>query len=143
MDLIGIGYSSESDTILDGNNYYDATKFTNNFSYDSGIVWEHTFILIVQTLIIAYILMLRYTLLSGGYYDIGDLMKQCQECEANMWYQERQTKFQNATNPKLSMCCGNSKVQFPLLKKSPKVLQDLLFNTEKMSQKFSNNNTNV
>lgn len=83
--------------------------------------------------------MLRYTLLSGGYYDIGDLMKKCQECEANMWYQERQNKFQNATNPKLFMCYCNGKVQIPLLKKSPKVLQDLLFDTEKMSQKISNN----
>lgn len=63
--------------------------------------------------------MLAFTLLLYGYYDIGDPIMQCQECEASVWYHERTRKNINATNPKFSMCCGDGKVQLPLLKKPP------------------------
>lgn len=47
-----------------------------------------------------------------------------------MWYQEIKHKSQNAANPKFSMCCGNGKIQLPLLKMSPKVLKGLLYGSE-------------
>jgi hypothetical protein len=54
-----------------------------------------------------------------------------------MWYQERMDKFRHSANPKFTMCCGKGKVQLPLLKQPPKVLQDLLFqNDSTESKKF-------
>ncbi|KAI5418999.1 hypothetical protein KIW84_043278 [Lathyrus oleraceus] len=67
-----------------------------------------------------------FEITSGGYYDIGDPVIECQYCGANMWYSERKNKCRHASNPKFSMCCGSGKVQLPLLKPAPKVLQHLL-----------------
>jgi len=47
-----------------------------------------------------------------------------------MWYQERLRKPKHIANPKFSMCCGKGKVQLPLLKTPPKLLQELLFNND-------------
>ncbi|KAI5402984.1 hypothetical protein KIW84_050546 [Lathyrus oleraceus] len=71
-----------------------------------------------------------FEITSGGYYDIGDPVIECQYCGANMWYSERKNKCRHASNPKFSMCCGSGKVQLPLLKPAPKVLQHLLFDNE-------------
>ncbi|KAI5422461.1 hypothetical protein KIW84_045778 [Lathyrus oleraceus] len=71
-----------------------------------------------------------FEITSGGYYDIGDPVIECQYCGANMWYSERKNKCLHASNPKFSMCCGSGKVQLPLLKPAPKVLQHLLFDNE-------------
>ncbi|KAI5428313.1 hypothetical protein KIW84_033342 [Lathyrus oleraceus] len=67
-----------------------------------------------------------FEITSEGYYDIGDPVIECQYCGANMWYSERKNKCRHASNPKFSMCCGSGKVQLPLLKPAPKVLQHLL-----------------
>ncbi|XP_050915006.1 uncharacterized protein LOC127129951 [Lathyrus oleraceus] len=71
----------------------------------------------------------------GGYYDIGDPVIECQYSGANMWYSERKNKCCHASNPKFSMCCGSGKVQLPLLKPAPKVLQHLLFDNESCESK--------
>ncbi|CAK8575278.1 unnamed protein product [Lathyrus sativus] len=71
----------------------------------------------------------------GGYYDIGDPVIECQYYGANMWYSERKNKCCHASNPKFSMCCGSGKVQLPLLKSAPKVLQHLLFDNESCESK--------
>ncbi|KAI5410637.1 hypothetical protein KIW84_055960 [Lathyrus oleraceus] len=76
-----------------------------------------------------------FEITSGGYYDIGDPVIQCQYCGANMWYSERKNKCRHASNPKFSMCCGSGKVQLPLLKPAPKVLQHLLFDNESCESK--------
>ncbi|KAI5437866.1 hypothetical protein KIW84_023834 [Lathyrus oleraceus] len=52
-----------------------------------------------------------FEITSGGYYDIGDPVIECQYCGANMWYSERKNKCRHASNPKFSMCCGSGKVQ--------------------------------
>ncbi|KAI5383244.1 hypothetical protein KIW84_070594 [Lathyrus oleraceus] len=44
-------------------------------------------------------------------------------------------KCRHASNPKFSMCCGSGKVQLPLLKPAPKVLQHLLFDNESCESK--------
>jgi len=38
-------------------------------------------------------------------------------------------KHRNAANPKFQLCCGNGKVQLPLLKEPPSLLQHLLFSS--------------
>jgi len=44
-----------------------------------------------------------------------------------MWYQERTQKHKHTTIPKFYLCCGDGKVQLPLLKDPPPMLQYLLF----------------
>ncbi|KAF1877349.1 hypothetical protein Lal_00038265 [Lupinus albus] len=62
-----------------------------------------------------------------GYSDIGDPIMQCQHCGACMWYQERKRKHRNATTPKFELCCGDGRVQLPLLESPPPFLHHLLF----------------
>jgi len=52
---------------------------------------------------------------------------QCSHCNANMWYDERISKDKRTTNPRLSLCCGNGKVELPLLQNPPKYLCLLLY----------------
>ncbi|KAL2990436.1 hypothetical protein AAZX31_11G201000 [Glycine max] len=51
---------------------------------------------------------------------------QCSHCNANMWYDERVSKDKRTTNPRFSLCCGNGKVELPLLQNPPKYLYQLL-----------------
>ena len=48
-------------------------------------------------------------------------------CNANMWYDERVSKDKRTTNPRFSLCCGNDKVELPLLQSPPKYLYQLLY----------------
>ncbi|XP_058732719.1 uncharacterized protein LOC131604285 [Vicia villosa] len=73
---------------------------------------------------------------SGEYYDLGDPSFECQQCGANMWYMERKNKFRHCANPKFSMCCGEGKVQIPLLREPSPVLQSLLFDQNKSESKL-------
>ena len=52
---------------------------------------------------------------------------QCRHCNAKMWYNERISKDKNTTSPKFSLCCGDVKVELPLLQTPPKYLEQLLF----------------
>ncbi|KAI5438955.1 hypothetical protein KIW84_024618 [Lathyrus oleraceus] len=61
------------------------------------------------------------------YYDLGDAMIECKYCKAMMWYQESMDKHTHAANPKYYLCCGNGKVELPMLKHPPQVLSHLLF----------------
>ncbi|KAF1858681.1 hypothetical protein Lal_00044714 [Lupinus albus] len=62
-----------------------------------------------------------------GYFDIGDPVIECEHCGACMWYQERKRKHRNTTSPKYELCCGDGRIQIPLLKAPPPTLQHLLF----------------
>ncbi|XP_058742589.1 uncharacterized protein LOC131625469 [Vicia villosa] len=73
---------------------------------------------------------------SGEYYDLGDPSCECQQCGANMWYMERKNKSRHSANPKFSMCCGEGKVQIPLLRQPPPVLQSLLFEQNESESKI-------
>ncbi|KAH1232513.1 hypothetical protein GmHk_09G025145 [Glycine max] len=67
------------------------------------------------------------TINSEGYSDLGDQAMQCRHCNAKMWYNERISKDKNTTSPKFSLCCGDDKVELPLLQNPPKHLERLLF----------------
>jgi hypothetical protein len=70
-----------------------------------------------------------------GYSDIGDPLCECETCGAQMWYQERRQKCKETTSPRFQLCCGNGKVQLPLLKKPPQVLSQLLFDHKSKESK--------
>ncbi|KAH1069241.1 hypothetical protein GYH30_006728 [Glycine max] len=61
-----------------------------------------------------------------GYSDLGDQTVQCTHCSAKMWYDERISKDRNTTSPKFSLCCGDGKVEIPLLQSPPKYLERLI-----------------
>ena len=44
-----------------------------------------------------------------------------------MWYDERISKDRNTTSPKFTLCCGDGKVELPLLQNPLKYLERLLF----------------
>ncbi|XP_058722666.1 uncharacterized protein LOC131594520 [Vicia villosa] len=74
---------------------------------------------------------------SEDYYDIGDPLIECRYCKAMMWYQERMHKSSHAANPKFMLCCGNGKVELPLLEEPPEILAKLLFDHDNLdSRKF-------
>ncbi|KAG5054685.1 hypothetical protein JHK85_007195 [Glycine max] len=52
---------------------------------------------------------------------------QCRHCNAKMWYNERISKDKNTASPKFSLCCGDVKVELPLLQNPLKYLERLLF----------------
>ena len=52
---------------------------------------------------------------------------QCRHCNAKMWYSERIWKHKNCASPSFSLCCGDGKVELPLLQNPPRDLQQLLF----------------
>jgi DNA-directed RNA polymerase subunit RPC12/RpoP len=71
---------------------------------------------------------------------VGDPLIECEYCGAKMWYQERMGKTRHSVNPKYQLCCGNGKVQLPLLKSPPPFLQHLLFDRDSsVSKKFQQN----
>jgi len=47
-----------------------------------------------------------------------------------MWYEERIEKPHRSINPNFQLCCGNGKVQLPMLKDPPDELQQLLFQSD-------------
>ncbi|XP_058741448.1 uncharacterized protein LOC131613826 [Vicia villosa] len=77
----------------------------------------------------------NYSETSEDYYDVGDLLIECRYCKAMMWCQERMHKSSNAANPKFMLCCGNGKVELPLLEQPPKVLAKLLFDNDNLDSK--------
>uniref|UniRef100_A0A0R0HCZ1 ATP-dependent DNA helicase n=1 Tax=Glycine max TaxID=3847 RepID=A0A0R0HCZ1_SOYBN len=60
---------------------------------------------------------------------------QCTHCNAKMWYDERISKDRNTTSPKFSLCCGDEKVELPLLQSPPKYLERLLFDGKESDSK--------
>ncbi|KAH1265240.1 Replication protein A DNA-binding subunit C [Glycine max] len=70
-----------------------------------------------------------------GYSDLGDQLIQCRYCNAQMWYDERISKDKNCQNPRFSLCCGDGKVELPLLQNPPQYLQRLLFHDDTIDSK--------
>ena len=52
-----------------------------------------------------------------------------------MWYDERISKNKNCQNPRFSLCCGDDKVELPLLQNPPQYLQQLLFHDDTIDSK--------
>ncbi|KAF1860256.1 hypothetical protein Lal_00037594 [Lupinus albus] len=76
-----------------------------------------------------------------GYFDTSDPVIECEHCGACMWYQERKRKHRNTTSPKYELCCGDGRIQLPLLKSPPPTLQHLLFDLK--SNDSVNNQNNI
>lgn len=76
-----------------------------------------------------------------GYADIGDPLIECENCGALMWYGERTgSKQRNSHSPKYELCCGNGRVQLPLLCTPPPLLQHLLFDLDSADSKHFQRN---
>lgn len=73
--------------------------------------------------------------LQSGYSDIGDPNIEYRHCVSLMWYQDRIGKHIHTTMPKYQFCCGNGKVQSPLLKSSSLLLQHLLFDRDGLNRR--------
>jgi len=58
--------------------------------------------------------------------DVGDCSIECPYCQAQLWYEERSDKCKRLKQVDFSLCCQKGKVQLPLLKKPPQLLQKLL-----------------
>ena len=56
-----------------------------------------------------------------------------------LWYEERNRKDRNTTNPEFTLCCMNGKVQLPLLKSPPVILSNLHSNADNKSKHFLHN----
>ena len=70
------------------------------------------------------------------YANIGDAVFICRNCNAAMWYEERIEKHAHSANPKFHLCCGNGKVQLPLLKDPPIVYRSYYLNQIQMNTKI-------
>jgi hypothetical protein len=84
-----------------------------------------------------------YLFLSLGYDDIGDALCECTERGASMWYHERKAKSKDTTMPKFQLCCRDGKVELPLLRHAPSVLQHLLFDSNSADSKQFQQNTRI
>ncbi|KAH1147779.1 hypothetical protein GYH30_042763 [Glycine max] len=60
---------------------------------------------------------------------------QCRYCNAQIWYDERISKYKNCAGPRFSLCCGDGKVKLPLLQNPPQYLQQLLFDDNTIDSK--------
>ncbi|KAG4924633.1 hypothetical protein JHK87_050173 [Glycine soja] len=57
-----------------------------------------------------------------------------------MWYDERINKDKQTKNPKFSLCCGDGKIQLPILHDAPQPLRQLLFDRrDSQAKKFQQN----
>lgn len=57
-----------------------------------------------------------------------------------MWYAERTGKHKHTQMPKYELCCGNGRVQLPLLQLPPPVLQHLLYEKDSADSKHFQQN---
>jgi hypothetical protein len=83
-----------------------------------------------------YEVLLKLLYLSIGYHDIGDPICECKKCGSFMWYEERKGKSKgNSLTPKFQLCCCDGKVELPLLRHAPPILQHLLFDSNSPESK--------
>ena len=64
---------------------------------------------------------------------------ECQYCQAQLWYEERAEKSNTSKEVQFSLCCQKGKVQIPLLKKPPDLLEGLLNGVDRRSKSFLQN----
>ncbi|GJZ51267.1 ATP-dependent DNA helicase PIF1 [Tanacetum coccineum] len=69
-------------------------------------------------------------------HNIGPPTHQCQNCNATMWYEEREEKSKTAVNPSFSLCCQGGKVLLPRFNTAPPTLNDLLSLNDASAAKF-------
>jgi len=62
-----------------------------------------------------------------------------QYCKAQLWYEERAEKCNTSKEVQFSLCCQKGKMELPLLKKPPNLLQALLNGEDHRSKLFLQN----
>ena len=73
--------------------------------------------------------------LGATYNDIGDPVWKCKHYNAMMRYDERINKDKQSKNPRFALCCGDGKIQLPLLEDPPRPLRQLLFDSNSKQAK--------
>ena len=71
--------------------------------------------------------------------NIGEPCLECQYCKAQLWYEERAEKSNTSKEVQFSLCYQKGKVQIPLLKKPPNLLEGLLNGVDHRSKLFLQN----
>ncbi|XP_072077870.1 uncharacterized protein [Arachis hypogaea] len=70
------------------------------------------------------------------YWDAGDPIFCCLFCNANMWDKERLTRTNGHATAHFGLCCMDGKVELPILKSAPDILQNLHFKHDETSRFF-------
>ena len=73
--------------------------------------------------------------LGATYNDIGDPVWKCKHYNAMMRYDERINKDKQSKNPRFALCCGDGKIQLPLLEDPPQPMRQLLFDSNSTKSK--------
>nr|GEW67408.1 hypothetical protein [Tanacetum cinerariifolium] len=71
-----------------------------------------------------------------SYHSLGAPSYQCHNCNATMWYEERNNKGKTIANLTFSRCCQEGKVLLPRFIETPKPLRRLLDYTEPATSRF-------
>ncbi|GJY85779.1 DNA helicase PIF1, ATP-dependent [Tanacetum coccineum] len=69
-------------------------------------------------------------------HSIGPPTHQCRNCNATMWYEEREEKTKRAVNPTFSLCCQGGKILLPHFHDTPPSLNHLLSHDQPLTAKF-------
>ncbi|GKB14094.1 DNA helicase PIF1, ATP-dependent [Tanacetum coccineum] len=70
------------------------------------------------------------------YHNIGPPTHRCRNCNATMWYEEREENSKKAVNPTFSLCCQRGKVLLPRFHDTPPPLNHLLSHDQPSIAKF-------
>nr|GEV87429.1 hypothetical protein [Tanacetum cinerariifolium] len=71
-----------------------------------------------------------------SYQSLGAPSYQCHNCNATMWYEERNNKGKRIVNPTFSLCCQEGKVLLPWFIETPEPLRRLLDYIEPATSRF-------
>nr|GEW10381.1 hypothetical protein [Tanacetum cinerariifolium] len=71
-----------------------------------------------------------------SYHNLGPPSYQCRNCNAYMWYEQRNNKGNRAVNPTFSLCCQEGTLLLPKFKAAPSPLAQLLDYTAPRTSKF-------
>nr|GEY95588.1 hypothetical protein [Tanacetum cinerariifolium] len=70
------------------------------------------------------------------YHNIGPPSHQCRNCNATMWYEEREEKSKTTVNPAFSLCCQGGRLLLSYFNKAPPPLNHLLSHDDTLKSKF-------
>ncbi|GJU18149.1 DNA helicase PIF1, ATP-dependent [Tanacetum coccineum] len=77
-----------------------------------------------------------FTAVPVTYHNIGHPSHQFRNCNATMWYEEREEKSKTAVNLTFSLCCQGGKLLLPRFNNAPPPLNHLLSHNDTSTAKF-------
>ncbi|GJX59357.1 putative reverse transcriptase domain-containing protein [Tanacetum coccineum] len=113
--------------------YLPLVEFSYNNSYHANNITICQYYLRQHPFEALYVLSVPVT-----YHNIGPTSHQCRNCQAIMWYEEREEKSKTTINPTFSLCCQGGKVLLPIFKGTPSPLNNLLNYNHPATSKFRN-----